>query len=74
MKKETNVPSVIEHKHVGCRVLFRLPNQVVISEGVIDGLSPEGEYVRIGKRWVENGSGAILSFLPNSHRRKDALA
>ena len=74
MKKETNVPTMIEQKHVGMKVLYRLTNQALVFEGVIDGLSPEGEYVRIGKRWVENGSGAILSFLPNSHRRKDALS
>jgi hypothetical protein len=74
MKREANVPDKIDHKHVGSRVLYRLPNQALVFEGIIDGLSPDGEYVKIGKRWIENGAGAILSFLPNSQRRKDALS
>jgi len=69
---ESNVPKVLTSAHVGLRVLYRLPNQLVVSEGVVEALSPESLYVRIGKRWVENGSGAVLAVLGGT-RRKDAL-
>ena len=74
MKQESNVPERIEQNHIGTRVLYRLSNQAIVMEGVIDGLSPEGEYVHISKRWIANGTGAILAFLQNSQRRKDALS
>jgi hypothetical protein len=73
MKRESNVPEVIRQDHIGMRVLYRLPNQAIVMEGIIDGLSPEGEYIHIGKRWVQNGVGAILAVLNNSVRRRDAL-
>ena len=74
MKVESNVPEKIEKKHIGMKVLYRLPNQVVISEGVIDGLSPEERFVCINKtRWVENGSGAIVAVLSKSKCRREAI-
>ena len=73
MKCESNVPNIVTKDHVGTRVLYKLANQAIVMEGVIDGLSPEGKYVHIGKRWVENGTGAILAFLKNSQKRRDAL-
>ena len=73
-KPESNVPLIIKQEHIGTRVLYRLPNQALVFEGVIDGLSPEGDYVHIGKRWIPNDGGAILAFLQNSQRRKDALS
>jgi len=73
-RPERNVPARIEKKHIGMKVIYRLPNQVVLSEGVIDGLSPEGQFVRINKtRWVENGGGAILAVLSGAKKRREAL-
>ena len=73
MKQESKVPERMTQNDVGTRVLYKLPNQALAFEGLIDGLSPEGDYIHIGKRWVENGTGAILSVLQNSQRRRDAL-
>ena len=73
MKRESNAPKVVGKEHIGLRVLYRLANQVIVSEGVIDGLSPEGAYVKVGRHWLENGGGAILSVLKGSQRRREAI-
>ena len=73
MKKESTVPERIEAKHVGMKVLFRMTNNAMPFEGIIDELSPEGEYVKIGRRWIENNGQWILSVLSGPQKRRAAL-
>jgi hypothetical protein len=73
MAIETNVPSKITDHHKGMKVLFRLPNNAIAKEGIIDELSPGCSYIHIGKTWVENNGKGILAVLSGSQRRRDAL-
>ena len=73
MRRESNVPEVITKEHVGMKVLYRLPNNAIAKEGVIDELSPGGEYIHVGKAWVENDGKGILAVLSGPQRRRDAL-
>lgn len=73
MRKEPNVPEIIAKEHVGMKVLYRLPNNAIAKEGVIDELSPGGEYIHVGKAWVENDGKGILAVLSGPQRRRDAL-
>ena len=73
MKREQKVPDVITAEHIGARVLYRLPNNAIAIEGTIDELSPGGDYVHVGRNWVENGVGAILAVLSAPQRRREAI-
>jgi len=73
MFKENNVPSEIKKEHVGSKVLYRLPNNAIAKEGVIDGLSPEGSYILIQKTWVENNGLGILAMLSTPKIRRVSL-
>jgi len=73
MKRESGVPELILKEHIGMRVLFRLPNNAIAKEGIIDELSPGGDYIHIGKAWVENDGKGILAVLSGPQRRRDAL-
>jgi len=73
MKKESNVPEVITTEHYGAKVLFRLPNNAIAKEGIIDELSPGGAYVHIGKNWVPNDGSSILAFLSGPKKRREAI-
>jgi len=73
MKKESNVPETISQNHIGCKVLWRLPNNAIAKEGIIDELSLEGEYIHIGKNWVPNDGSSILAMLSGSQKRREAI-
>ena len=73
MKIEANVPKVITDQHRGMKVLFRLPNNAIAKEGIIDELSPGGAYVHIGKNWVPNDGSSILAFLSGPKKRREAI-
>ena len=73
MKKEANVPSIITNEHQGAKVLFRLPNNAIAKEGIIDELSPEGSYIHIGKNWVPNDGSSILAMLSGAQKRREAI-
>jgi len=73
MKIEANVPKVITDQHRGMKVLFRLPNNAIAKEGIIDELSPGNGYIHIGRTWVENNGKGILAVLSGTQRRRDAL-
>lgn len=55
------------------KVLFRLPNNAIAKEGIIDELSPGGDYIHIGKTWIENDGKGILAVLSGPQRRRDAI-
>jgi len=62
-------PERVEEKHIGLTILYKLPNQAVISEGEIEKLSPCGEYFRCGpKRWLPNRPGSVLSVLTQKQK------
>lgn len=73
MKVESKVPLRITAEHQGCKVLFRLPNNAIAKEGTIDEISPEGDYIHIGKTWVENDGKGILAVLSAPQRRREAI-
>lgn len=73
MKKESNVPDQVTVQHVGMRVLYRLPNNAIAIEGVIDELSAEGEYMRVGKRWIPNDGSSVLAVLSGPQRRREGI-
>jgi hypothetical protein len=73
MKIEKNVPAVITSKDIGSKVLFRLPNNAIAKEGLIIELSPNGEYVHVGKTWVANDGKGILAVLSAPQKRREAL-
>lgn len=61
---ETNAPEKVERQHIGATILYKLPNQAVISEGQIEAISPGLAYFRVGsKRWLPNQPGSVLSIL-----------
>lgn len=71
---EANAPETVNRTHVGLRILYRMPNQAVISEGTITELSPGGSYFRVGRAWIANRAGAVLSVLPSGGgKRTDAF-
>ncbi|WP_309382038.1 hypothetical protein [Cerasicoccus frondis] len=67
---ETNAPSKVTRHHIGQRILYRLPNQAVVSEGEIMEISPEGNFFKAGRSWLANESGAVLSVLSGSIKIK----
>ena len=67
---ESNAPKRVNTNHMGRRVIFKLPNQAVISEGEINEISPEHGYFRVGKAWLENKPGAVLAILSKSSSKK----
>jgi len=73
MKKESKVPSRITQSHIGMNVLFRLPNNAIAKEGIIDELSPEEGYIHIGKTWISNDGNGILAVLLSSNKRRENI-
>jgi hypothetical protein len=67
---EDDVPETLTEAHLGSRVVFRIPNQAVLSEGEIAEFSSSGRYLRIGKRWLANQRGTVLAMLNNMARRR----
>jgi hypothetical protein len=73
MKREHNVPEVIGKEHIGMKVLYRLPNNAIAVEGTIDELSPGGDYIHCGKRWIPNDGKSVLAVLSGPQRRREAI-
>lgn len=73
MKIERNVPDLITAEHIGMKVLYRLPNNAIAKEGVIDELSGDGAYIHIGKTWIENTGKWILAVLTPPTKRREAM-
>jgi hypothetical protein len=73
MKKEKSVPNPITFDHVGAKILYRLPNNKIAKEGIISELSPEGEYIHVGKTWVANDGNGVLAILAAPQKRRDVL-
>jgi hypothetical protein len=73
MKREHNVPDVIGNEHRGAKILYRLPNNAIAVEGTIDELSPGGDYIHCGKRWIPNDGKSILAILSGPQRRREAI-
>ena len=66
---ESNVPNRVTKTHIGRRILFKLPNQAVISEGEISELSPEAKYFHVGNAWIANETGAVLAMLSTQKKK-----
>ncbi|MCM8542397.1 MAG: hypothetical protein NE328_19155 [Lentisphaeraceae bacterium] len=64
---ENDIPEVLEDKHRGKRVLFRVPGRAAPSEGIVEEFSLEKKYIRIGSQWLRNDK-PILSFLTNQEK------
>ena len=73
MRKESNVPEVIGKEHVGAKILYRLPNNTIAKEGIIEELSPDECYIHIGKTWIENDGKGVLAILSGPQRRREAI-
>ena len=73
MKQEDSVPGLFTKEHCGAKVLYRLPNNAIAKEGIIDELSPEGAYIHIGKNWVANNGTSILAILSGPQKRREAI-
>ena len=62
--QEPNAPATVSAQHIGATILYKLPNQAIISEGQIEAISPDSAYFRVGpKRWMPNQPGSVLSVL-----------
>ena len=72
---ESGAPISVTKAHIGLRILYRLPNQAVLSEGEIVEVSPEGNYFRTGKAWLANRPGSVLAVLSKNgpSKRKSAF-
>ena len=55
------------------KVLYRLPNNLIAKEGIIDELSSDGDYIHIGRAWVANDGKGILAVLSGPQRRREAI-
>ena len=73
MKIESNVPKRITVEHLGVKILYRLPNNAIAIEGIIDEFSPDGDYIHVKKRWIPNDGKAILAVLSGPQRRRDTI-
>lgn len=73
MMTESGVPDRFSKEHIGCKVLFRLPNNAIAIEGIIDEFSPGFDYIHIGKRWIENKRGSVLAVISGPQRRREAI-
>lgn len=73
MKREKNVPDKVTTEHIGMKILYRLPNQAFAMEGTIIEVSPGGDYFHVGKHWIENGIGAVLSVIAGRQGRREAF-
>ena len=73
MKIESNVPKRITASDCGAKILYRLPNNAIAIEGVIDELSPDGDYIHVKNRWIPNDGKAILAVLSAPQRRRDTI-
>jgi hypothetical protein len=73
MKIESKVPKRITVEHLGVKILYRLPNNALAFEGVIDELSLEEDYIHVKNRWIPNDGTAILAVLSAPQRRRDMI-
>lgn len=73
VKKESGVPTVIKNEHIGMKVLYRLSNNKMALEGIIKELSPGGEYINVGRNWIESNGLGILAVLSGPQRRREAI-
>jgi hypothetical protein len=73
VKIERNVPPLITDEHRGAKILYRLPNNAIAVEGTIDELSPGGDYIHCGKRWIPNDGKSVLAVLSGPQRRREAI-
>jgi len=73
MKRESNAIDVVLKKHIGTKVLVRLVNQAFPKEGVIDELSEEKLFFRVGNNWLPNGEGYVLAVLGKAKKRRSVL-
>lgn len=70
LPKESSAPDTVKPSHIGRTILYRMPYQVVVSEGQISALSPEGKYFRVGnKRWLPNRPGTVVALLETVKHR-----
>ena len=73
MKIESNVPKKISKENIGMKILYRLPNNAIAIEGIIDDLSPEEDYISVKRRWIANDGNGILAILSGTQRRREAI-
>ena len=59
--RESNVPKSLSESLVGCKVLYRIPGQVVFCEGVIEEFTEQGKYVKIGNRWMPTKNHTVVA-------------
>lgn len=67
---EPGTPETLGERHIGMEALYRLPNQAIVSQGTVSGLSPQGHYVRIGRHWLRNAPGTVLAVFTATNTRK----
>ena len=73
MNIENGVPFPITNSHIGMKILYRLPNNAIAKEGIIEELSSEGEYIHVGKNWIPNDNSSILAVLSGPQKRREAI-
>jgi hypothetical protein len=66
---ESGTPERLGAAHVGVSVLYRLPNQAVLSEGEVGAFSPGKKYVKLGRHWLPNRAGTVLAMLETTKTR-----
>lgn len=62
---EEDVPDRLTSSHKGSRVVFRIPNQAILSEGKVEEFTKSENYLRIGRSWLINARGTVLAILDN---------
>jgi hypothetical protein len=67
---EPDVPAVFTPKQIGTEVIYRIPNQAVLSQGIIAEFSPGRRFMRIGKRWLANQEGTVLAILKKKRSKR----
>jgi len=73
MKIESNVPKRMSKDNIGTKILYRLSNNAIAIEGVIDEFSQEEEYLCVKGRWIPNDGKGILAVLSGPQKRRDAI-
>jgi len=56
---------MIDENLLGKRILYRLYYSTTIIEGIVEEISPNGEYVKIDGRWYCVGDIRLLDVLEN---------
>ena len=67
---EEGTPDRMDNRHVGAEILYRLPNQAVLSQGTVKGFSPRRQFVQIGRHWLPNVAGTVLCVLNKAKKRE----